>query len=299
LNKNWTLTRNEPVKVTTDPATILSRSLARAVLLTLLLPAALSCGSGQESDSRARSGRLAPSPVPEGSPEFLAKRWLEGRSTMCMTNSDCHTNLCDRSTVLWATEEPGLCVSLFRARARWQRLVVAESISEMVAQRPDLQDSVWELLLQRWPTLTEPDQLEGALVLARKLGGPRAQEFLEEAMGSGSSDVAIHAGISAGKLSLASGFAAVADASASPMPVLRLHAAWAAGALCTPESVSVLDDLAEDVHPAVKQGALLALANCTSAEARSLRQRLSTEYSQDPQEAEPGTWWLLGARKSR
>lgn len=255
-----------------------------AVYLAMIVVLQLGC----KETSRA----LQPEPGTM-TPEELAHSYLEGHTRSCSANSDCGTNLCDRSLSLWSVDDVGLCVPLFRATERWQRLVVAQSVAERMRDDAELAAAVWKGVTKRMGDRHEPEVTEGMMLLARCAGTEEARRFLLEVLRLGSSAERLHAGISLGRMGDASGMDQISEAAASSQPVMRVHAVWAAGGICTTESLGVIEMLSQDPHPMVRQASLLALAQCRSEEAALLRQRLQDQYRADPEEAEPGTAWLL------
>ncbi len=239
-------------------------------------------------------GTAAPASAPnsEALAADLALRFLDGHTRACVKNADCGTNLCDRSLSLWADDDVGLCVSLFRARERWQRSVIARSVASKMKGDAELSKAVWEGVEARWRGVHDVEQLEGMVLLARHLGDDRAREFLRLVLGSEGGAERLLAGISLGKMGDAIGLDSVVDASASSQPVLRVHAAWAAGKVCNAESLAVVEALASDPHPMVRQSAMLGLAQCRSPEADAVRTRLKAQASSE-EDLEPGVTWLL------
>lgn len=259
--------------------------MGRLAWVTPLVALLVGCGPRTPAVSPASS---------QSTPEELAQRYLDGHSRSCRTNADCGTNLCDQSLSLWASEDVGLCVSLFRATERWQRRVVAQSVADKMKDNPELTAAVWSGVRQRYYGQHDLDAVEGMMLLARCAATDEARRFLSEVLEKGTAPERLHAAISLGKTGDAAGMDLIAEASASSQPVMRVHAAWAAGRICTSESLGVVDVLARDPHPMVRQAGLLSLAQCRSQEAESLRQRLRKELLSDPEDAEPGTAWLLG-----
>lgn len=229
--------------------------------------------------------------APEATPEELAQRWLDGHTRTCMKNADCGTNLCDRSLSLWDDEQIGICISLFRAQERWQRLVVASSIVEKSKDDPRLVEALWAGVEAKWAGVHDIEQLEGMFLFARQAATERSREFVKRVLAESEGSEHLQAGIALAKMGDPAGMDAVVEASASSQPVLRVHAAWGASKICSSESLAVIETLASDPHPVVRQAAYLSLDNCKSAEGEALRSKLR-ELAAKADDTEPGAVWL-------
>ncbi len=180
----------------------------------------------------------------------------------CSSSDDCRSGHCDLTPVFTISVSAGYCVSFPSAFERWQKVELAHRLADYAREFPQLAERVEARLATEYLNGDRTADLETAYIVLVALGTKSAVERLAKEFEARTGTVKEVAGLALAEAGDARGIEAVVDAAFSPVVRVRLHAARAAGRLCSKACLGVLAELLDDDNPLVSEAAASALGQC-------------------------------------
>lgn len=221
------------------------------LLLALLL---VSCGR-EASWSGPTEERLAE----------LEAAFFDEELKPCTSSEECSSGHCDLTPVYTISVSAGYCVTFPSAFERWQKVELADRLADYVRRFPGLAERVEARLAREYLDGDRAGDLETAYLVLAGLGSESAVARLAVEYETRTGTVREVAGLALAEAGDRRGLDAVVDAAFSPVVRVRMHAARAAGGLCSEASGRVLAELLDDASPLVAEAAASAMGRCPGA----------------------------------
>jgi hypothetical protein len=180
----------------------------------------------------------------------------------CTESSECSSGHCDLTPVYTISVSAGYCVSFPSAYERWQKVELAGHLADYVGELPQLAKRIEARLAKEYLNGDRPADLETAYIVLLALGTDEAIARLAAEYESRTGTVQEVAGLALAEAGDERGIDAVVGAAFSPVVRVRLHAARAAGHLCSAAALGVLAELLDDDNSLVLEAAATALGQC-------------------------------------
>jgi hypothetical protein len=231
---------------------------SRAAIAGLVIACA-GCGEGSTDPAAA-------------SPDAVLAAFFDDDLVRCERDSDCLAGVCDLTPVFTFSVSGGYCVGFPGAFERWQRVLLARKLADLIRADPALAERVWSRLADESRFAVRGEEKELLLLVPALVGTPEAMEQVRDVYRQGDSGLRTMAGLylAASNPGSDEGVDRLVEASASSVDRLRMHAAWAAGQRCDRTGLGILADLLRDRSALVRQAAGLSVERCPAADARPL-----------------------------
>jgi hypothetical protein len=216
-------------------------------------------------------GRPGAEPAAAGqTPEQVLAAFFQEELKPCTESAECTTGHCDLTPVYTISVSAGYCLSFPNAFDRWQRVELAERLARRAAAEPALMAVLLARLENELTLATRPGEKETLYLILGALRTAPAATLLRRAFETEQGALREVAGLALAEAGDAAGADVVVEAAFSPVVRVRMHAARAAGGLCSETAVGVLAELLNDDHPLVSEAAATALGGCPGEKAAAL-----------------------------
>ncbi len=227
----------------------------------VLVLLSLQFGCGRES---TRSG-------PKGAQlAALEAGFFDEELKPCTANEECSSGHCDLTPVYTISVSAGYCINFPSAFERWQKVELANRLADLVGQFPQLAERIEARLVREYLNGDRPADLETAYLVLTALASESAISLLAAEYESRTGTAREVAGLALAEAGDARGVDAVVAAAFSPVVRVRMHAARAAGSLCSEASIGVLAELLGDPSPLVSEAAASGLGRCPGSKSLAL-----------------------------
>ena len=205
----------------------------------------------------------------------------------CEKDSDCLTGFCDMTPVFTISTSGGYCMGFPNAFDRWQRVWLADRLTERAKANPRIHDALLKRLEDEKEYALRPAEKEVVILLLAGVASNAAHERLKALYLEEDGGAKRLAGLKLAMAGMEHASGEVVDAALSSVVRVRMHAASAAAGLCNAEALGVLKELSRDSHYQVRQSAASALAVCGGPEARTTLEKL-VEENRETYNSRPG-----------